>query len=186
MENEEKDQEAEQGNGKDETPGRSLIRDLMPWHWGERKGEMASEDPFEALQNTINRLFNTFRRDRGLLRGNGGDLGIASSKMDVSETDENYEVIVELPGMDEKNIDVAITNDTLTIHGEKKHETDEKKKNYHYRECSYGSIERIVPLPSGVDVDKVSATFRKGVLTVTLPKTPEATKEGRKVEVKAA
>lgn len=163
----------------------SALRDLMPWHWRNRRGEPVVDDPFESLQNAMNRLLDTFRREIGGFAGNG-DVGVVSSKMDVAETDEAFEVTVELPGMNEKDVDVSVTADALTVRGEKKTETATKKKDYHYRECSYGSVERVVPLPEGLDIDKAAAKFRNGVLTVTLPKTAEAKKAAKKVEVEVA
>jgi len=171
-------------SGKEVTrPSRHLaFRDLMPWHWGD-KGAAKGEDPFDSLQHTMNRLLESFRRDVGL-KGKNGDLGVVHSRMDIGETDEAYEVTVELPGMDEKNVDVSVTDDVLTIRGEKKTEESGRKKDYHFRECTFGSVERVVPLPDGIDTDKVAAKFNKGVLTVTLPKTAEARRQPRKVEVK--
>lgn len=158
------------------------FRDLLPWHWGPRGA--AASDPFESLQESMNRLFESFRREIGKPAGNG-DLGIVRSKMDVAETDDAFELRVELPGMDEKNVDVSVTADALKIRGEKKSETSEKKKDYHHRECSFGSIERVVPLPDGVDTDKAAAKFRNGVLTVTLPKTADARRKARKIEIQS-
>lgn len=160
------------------------FRDLLPWHWGEHKAGGAGDDPFAALQHTMNDLLESFRREIGRPSKNG-DRGIVRSRMDIAESDDAYEVTVELPGMDEKNVDVSVTDDVLTICGEKKTEESVKKKDYHYRECTYGSVERVVPLPDGIDTDKVAAKFNKGVLTVTLPKTAEAKRQPRKVEVKS-
>lgn len=159
------------------------FRELLPWNWGHRSGA-GIDDTFETLQRSMNRLFESFRHEIGGPIGKG-DLGVVGSRMDVSETDDAFELKVELPGMDEKDVEVSVTPDALTVRGEKKVETSEKKKNYHYRECSYGSVERVVPIPDGVDTDKIVARFKKGVLTVTLPKTAEAKAPARKVEVKS-
>jgi HSP20 family protein len=88
--------------------------------------------------------------------------------------------------MDEKNIEVNLANGGITIRGEKKEETEEKKKDYSISERRYGSFERYFTLPEGVDVNKIEATFKNGVLKVTLPKTAEAQKPAKKIEVKAA
>jgi HSP20 family protein len=87
--------------------------------------------------------------------------------------------------MDEKDIDVSLTRDTLTIKGEKKEEKEEQGKDYYRMERSYGSFTRSVPLPVEVDTDKVQATFKKGVLDITLPKTARAIQETKKVPVKS-
>lgn len=164
-------------------PRASAFRDLMPWHWGARKAGGRGDDAFDSLQQTMNRLLESFRHDVGW--PSNGDLGVVRSRMDVGETDDAYEVTVELPGMDEKNVEVSVTSDSLTVRGEKKSEESGKRKDYHYRECSYGSIERVVPLPDGVDVDKVVAKMKKGVLNVTLPKTAGAKKSARKIAVQS-
>ena len=106
--------------------------------------------------------------------------------VDVSETDKAYEITAELPGMDEKNVEVKLANGSLTIKGEKQDEKEEKKKDYHMRERSYGSFERSFQVPDGVDADKIEANFKKGVLTVILPKSAEAQKAEKKITVKSA
>ena len=83
--------------------------------------------------------------------------------------------------MDEKNVEVKVANGVLTIRGEKQDEKEEKKKGYHMRERSYGSFERSFQVPDGVDADKIEANFRKGVLTVILPKSAEAQKAEKKI-----
>ena len=99
--------------------------------------------------------------------------------------DLEIKVSAELPGMDEKDIDVSLTRDTLTIKGEKKEEKEDTGKDYYKMERSYGSFTRSIPLPVEVDTDKVQATFKKGVLEITLPKTAKAIQETKKVPVKA-
>ena len=87
--------------------------------------------------------------------------------------------------MDEKDIEVKVVNDTLTIKGEKQEEKEEKKKDYYLRERSFGSFERSFGIPEGVDGDKIEASFKKGVLTVMLPKKLEAQKPAKKIGIKA-
>jgi HSP20 family protein len=106
--------------------------------------------------------------------------------VDIAEGEKAYEITAELPGMDEKNIEVKIANGTLTIKGEKQEEKEEKKKDFYLHERHFGSFERGFTMPDGVDPDKIEASFKKGVLTVTLPKKPEAQKPAKKIEVKAA
>lgn len=107
--------------------------------------------------------------------------------VDIVEKDNAYEVTTELPGMDEKNIEVKLFNDRLTIKGGKQEEKEEKKAGYHLSERRFGSFERSFAVPEGVvDIEKIEAGFKKGVLTVTLPKTPEAQKPAKKIEVKGA
>jgi HSP20 family protein len=106
--------------------------------------------------------------------------------VDVVESEKVYEVTAELPGMDEKNIEIKVANGVLTMKGEKQEQKEEKKKDYYLQERYYGSFERSFEIPETVDADKIEATFKKGVLTVTLPKKAESQKPAKKVEVKAA
>ncbi len=106
--------------------------------------------------------------------------------MDLVEKDKEYEITAELPGIDEKNVEIKLSNNTLTIKGEKQEEKEQKDKDYYLSERRYGSFQRSFQLPEGVDVDKIDASFAKGVLTVKLPKTAEAHKAEKKITVKAA
>ena len=105
--------------------------------------------------------------------------------VDITESDKAYEVTVELPGIDEKNIEVEVANDNLIIKGEKQEENEAKKKDYYLSERHFGSFERRFRLPEGVDADKIEASFKKGLLTVTLLKKPGAQKPEKKIDVKA-
>ena len=147
--------------------------------------------PVENLRREIDRLFEEF--DGGawlspLARSlfERGSTGVAAPAVDVAETDKAYEVSAELPGMDEKNIDVKFSDGVLTIKGEKEEVKEEKKKDYYLNERSFGSFQRSFRLPDGVDADKIEANFKKGVLTVTVPKSAEAQKAAKKIEIKAA
>jgi len=105
-------------------------------------------------------------------------------QVDVVDTDKEIRVSAELPGLDEKDIEVSLTREALTIKGEKREEKEEKGKDYYRSERSYGSFTRIIPLPVEIDAEKVAASFKKGVLTVKLPKTKQAINETRKVSIK--
>lgn len=152
-------------------------------------------NPFERFRRDVDRLFEAF--DGGLFNRPAFDMAPFWSRenwdiapaVNISETDKTYEITAELPGMDEKNVDVSIANGALRIRGEKREEKDEKnKKNkgYHLQERSFGSVERRFRVPEGVDADKIEATFKKGVLTVVLPKTAEAQHAAKKIAIKAA
>ena len=123
-------------------------------------------------------LFDRFSLGRTGLSGN-------IPKIDIAEKDGEYEISAELPGMDEKDVEVTCSNGGLLIKGEKKEESEEKKKDYFLSERRYGAFERYFTIPDGVDATKISADFKKGVLTVTLPKTVEAKSQKRKIPVKA-
>jgi len=153
--------------------------------------------PFENLRREIERVFEDFDGGRWpspfgrslfdaapFWRREAG--WPVAPAVDVAETDKGYEVTAELPGMDEKNIEVKFSDGVLTIKGEKQEEKEEKKKDYYVSERSYGSFQRSFRVPEGVDAEKIEANFKKGVLTVSLPKTAEAQKAEKKITVKAA
>jgi HSP20 family protein len=127
--------------------------------------------PFNLLQHEIDRVFDSFANWRG-----GFEPIAFTPSMEVSETDKSIEISTELPGMDEKDIEISIANDILSIRGEKKAEKEEKKKNYRLYERSYGSFERALALPPGISADAIKASMNKGVLKITLPK-PAAAQE---------
>ena len=93
--------------------------------------------------------------------------------IDVVEEEDKFSVKVELPGVKEEDVNVSITGDTLTIEGEKKAESEVKKKGYYYSEASYGSFSRSITIPSTIDTGNIEANYDKGVLEITLPKAPE-------------
>jgi HSP20 family protein len=141
-------------------------------------------NPFGLLRQEMNTLFDNFSRGFDM-EPFMGRFGTFSPSVDVKESDKEIKVSAELPGMEDKDIDVSLTKDSLTIKGEKKEEKEDKGKDFYRMERSYGSFTRTVPLPSEIDTEKVKAEFRKGVLTVTLPKTAKAIKETKKISVKA-
>lgn len=106
--------------------------------------------------------------------------------VDVGEGEKDYTVTAELPGLEPKDIEVTVTDHLLTIKGEKSYEKDEKNKDHHVSERAYGSFQRSFTMPEDIDAAKIAATLTKGVLTVTLPKTAEAQKPAKKIEVKKA
>jgi HSP20 family protein len=140
--------------------------------------------PFETFRKEMDRLVEDFfggfdmpfagRRTEGFL-----------PHIDVVDTDKEIKVSAELPGMDEKDVEVSLTKEALSIRGEKKEEKEEKGKDYYRSERFYGSFSRTVPLPVQIDTGKVVATFKKGVLTVRLPKSKQTIEETKKVAVKA-
>ncbi|MDP7557437.1 MAG: Hsp20/alpha crystallin family protein [Nitrospinaceae bacterium] len=134
----------------------------------------------------MNRLFNHLSRD--FFNNTSFDFRpvLAHScapKVDVTETENEFLISAELPGMDEKDIDVTFDDGNLTLKGEKKIEKEDKLKEYYRVERSYGSFQRSFQVPETVDQDNIDASFSKGVLTVKLPKTPEEKKEVKKIPV---
>jgi HSP20 family protein len=116
-----------------------------------------------------------------------GEIGWGKAPaVDIVDKGNAFEITAELPGMDESNIDVKFADGTLTIMGEKRDEKEEKKKEYCLSERRYGSFQRSFGVPDGIDADKIEANFKNGVLTVTLPKTPQAQRSEKKIAIKMA
>jgi len=148
--------------------------------------------PFESLRREIDRLFDDFHPFDWRLpsRMLGAAPRVARAEwqvapaMDLVEKDDAYEITAELPGLDEKNVEVKLANRTLTIKGEKSEDKEEKQKDYYLAERRYGSFQRSFQLPENIDAEKIDAQFAKGVLTVKLPKTAESKNAEKKIAVK--
>jgi len=137
-----------------------------------------------GIREEICRLFDDFltgwpwpERGRELLEGEW------APSTDVAETEGDVVVTVELPGVKQEDVDITITNDVLTLKGEKKEEKEVKKENYHRVERCYGSFRRSVSFPTGIQGDKAKASYRDGVLQVTIPKAEEAKPKQVKIDV---
>ena len=143
------------------------------------------DDPFGSLFREVQKTFDDFSR-RSPLSGFGSDM--LAPRIDIAESKDAIDLTAELPGVDEKDVDVTLANGVLTIRGEKKAERDEKDKdkNWHVVERSYGSFSRTISLPFDPDSAKVEAKFDKGVLHVHLPKPAEVAKKQQKIEIKKA
>ena len=163
------------------------LKSLIPIG-SERGVTRSASNPFSALQQEVDRLFD------GFSRGFAGFPSLPSlpsfpsrelwPSMDVSETDKEIEITTELPGLEEKDIQLNVSDNVLTVRGEKKNEREETKKDYHLVERSYGSFTRSVQLPDGVNADSIKAVMSKGVLKVTVPKPAPA--QTKKIDIKAA
>lgn len=162
---------------------------------GAGKTPARSGDPFTALRQRIDSLFDEMGGGffgRSLLRPSAGELTARfpfnEPSVNVAETDKAYEITAELPGVDEKNIEVQIADGVLTLRGEKREEKEEKdeKKNYHLVERSYGSFQRSFALPDNVAEDRISADFDKGILKIVVPKTEPSkpVEKARKIDIK--
>jgi len=153
--------------------------------------------PFESIRREIDRVFDRFnlgtwdfpfgRRTTEFEFPWPRAAGMAiAPAVDVVEKDKEYEITAELPGMDEKNIELKLANGVLTIKGEKKEEKEEREKDYYMSERRYGSFVRSFQVPEGVDTAKIEASFAKGVLSIKLPKSAEAQKSEKTITIKAA
>lgn len=154
-------------------------------------------DPWQSFRQEMNRLMNQFDMgfrwpslgrvfDVSPISAGGASFEFNAPLVDVAEDDKSYTLTAELPGLEQKDIEVTLSNHRLTLKGEKRQEKEEKDKSYYLSERCYGSFERSFTLPDEIDAEKLSATFSKGVLTITLPKTAEAQKQKKTIEVKAA
>jgi len=141
-------------------------------------------DPFREFTTVQDRLNRLFRDSYG---SEDRDEALTTSAfapaVDVYEDEHNVTLKVQVPGIDEKDIDIRIENNTLTLHGERKFEKEEKEENFRRVESSYGSFTRSFTLPQTVDAEKVTANYDKGVLKITLPKKAEAKPKQIKVSV---
>jgi len=148
-------------------------------------------EPWQSFRTEMDRMFDRVSSGFGLPSfGRFFDVDrdlptVSLPAVDVSEDNSAFKIAAELPGLEEKDVDVTVTGDMLSLRGEKKQEREEKDKNYYLSERSYGAFQRSFALPKSVDRDKISASFAKGVLTIVLPKTATARDEQKKIEVKA-
>jgi HSP20 family protein len=154
-------------------------------------------DAWHSFRSEMDRVFDRFAGSfhlpswRQMFKADpalhdAGFFAFSTPAVDMTEDDNAYKITAELPGLEEKNIDVAVSGDMLTLKGEKHYEKDEKDKNHYMSERAYGSFQRSFTLPDGVDRDKITAELSKGVLTITLPRSGEAQKPQKKIEVKTA
>jgi HSP20 family protein len=144
--------------------------------------------PIAALQDEMNSLFSNFFGDVSLpvwLRNRESAFAV-SPAMDVSENDKEYKLTAELPGIDAKDVSVSVADGYITLRGEKKEEKKEEREGYSRQERSYGSFQRVVPLPENANFDKAEASFKNGVLTLCVPKKAGAQSKERKLEIKQA
>jgi len=161
------------------------VRDLIPWGRNtaaSMPSTMRTEPtgPFLTLHREMNRLFDdVFSGIGGVPTLAGRGLGWPSVEM--VETDGGLRVSAELPGLDEKDVELLIDDDVLTLRGEKRAELTDKEHGYSER--SYGRFERVLALPFAVEEDKVEASFKNGVLAVTLPRSAKAPQHGRRIAI---
>ncbi|MBX5152163.1 molecular chaperone Hsp20 [Rhizobium sp. L9] len=167
------------------------VRDLIPW--GRNNGnQMPSllrdddRDPFLSLHREVNRLFDDVFRGFGpglpSHRGAGG-FGAGWPSVEISDTEKQIKVTAEVPGLEEKDIEVFLNDGVLTLKGEKRSETEDKEKQFSER--YYGRFERRIPVGTEVKEDQVDATFKNGVLTVTLPKTEKAQSQVKRIAIRS-
>jgi HSP20 family protein len=161
------------------------MRDLIPWSRARDMTVQRSDDfnPFLTLHREMNRIFDDVFRGFDLTPLGTNrlfDRSMGWPNIEVNETNNEVKVIAELPGLEEKDVQVELTNGIISIKGEKKTETEDK--NRRFSERYYGHFERRIPVED-VDEDKVSASFKNGVLTVTMPKAPQAQSKVKRIAI---
>ncbi|MBS2004390.1 MAG: Hsp20/alpha crystallin family protein [Cyanobacteria bacterium SZAS LIN-5] len=166
---------------------------LKPWSHKRTPARVEEDHPVYALQKEMNKVFENFFRYPGF--GDFADLGSLDKeflsaelapRIDMVETEKEVVIKVELPGMNEKDINVSVNNELLTISGEKKQEKEQSEKGWYRMERQYGSFCRNIPLPYEVESDKVDAVYKNGILSLKLPKSAVQQKAAKRIEVKSA
>ncbi len=152
----------------------SLIR------WNPTRELTSWPSELTGFQREMNRLFDNFLRPGW--QDSDTALSVWSPAVDIAEHEDEYRVNVELPGVEKNDVSITLESNILTIRGTKKQEKEEKGREYHRVERTYGSFHRSFTLPTTVKADKINATFRDGILSVTLPKAEEA--KPKQIEVK--
>jgi HSP20 family protein len=163
------------------------VKDVIPWSRTENKTPALyrDSDPFMALHREVNRLFDDVFRGFDQF-GRFPSLGASRSSwgwpnVEVSETDKEIRVTAELPGLDEKDVELTLDDDVLTLRGEKRSESEDKERQFSER--FYRHFERCIPLGTEVEEDKVEARFKNGVLSVTMPKSQRAQSRTKRIAI---
>ena len=164
---------------------------MAPFKWGRREDPVRQGlegHPIDLFRSEMNRLVDDFFKGFGLrpFSQEMESFGAFNPTVDMTEDESSIQVTAELPGMDEKDIEINLTKDSLTIKGEKKTTSENKDKESYYMERSFGSFTRVLPIPADINPDKVEAVFKKGVLNITLPKLVKEKKAQKKIEIKSA
>ena len=165
------------------------VRDMIPWRRSERAPATYRDgDPFMALQREVNRLFDDMFRGFDVpfsrlpgLASEGGNWSAGWPNIEVSDTGKEVRVTAEVPGMEEKDIEVLLDDGALTLRGEKKSETGDKDRQFSER--YYGRFERRINLGGEIEQDKVQASFKNGLLIVTLPKSEQAQSKAKRIAI---
>jgi HSP20 family protein len=160
------------------------MRDLIPWSRNGERGSLArteAPNPLLDLQRDMNRVFDDFWR--------GFDLPATAfgrsvwPTLDVSETDTEYKVTAELPGVEEKDVELTVRENALTLSGDKRNEREDRDAGRYYAERFHGRFSRTLQLPTDVDPEKAAASFKNGVLTVVLPKHAQARDNVKRIPI---
>ena len=186
-----------------QNPGRAhtmeFKRLLTPWNWFKKEadqtapypqhsnGTLITHDPFVQLHQAMDQLFDHFFQGFPMSRFRMPEGRMMRDtvfpQLNIAETMKDYTITVEVPGVDEKDIELTVEDMTLTIRGEKRSEHESQDSQYHQMERSYGVFQRVLSLPTNANEDQITAKFNKGVLTVTIGKNPSTISGGRKISI---
>jgi HSP20 family protein len=175
-----------------------LKKILTPWNWFKKEEEQTSgiqntlpitrEYPLSRIHQEIDQLFEDFFRGSWVSPFRQIDQtwmgGMMLPKVDVAEGSKHYTITVEVPGVEEKDIDLTVADGTLTIRGEKRQEQEDHDRQYHRVERSYGAFQRVISLPTDAKEEDIEAKFKNGILTLTVQKNPTVKQAGRKIAIK--
>ncbi|MFO7787265.1 MAG: Hsp20/alpha crystallin family protein [Halospina sp.] len=183
------------------------LKKISPWNWFRKEQEQAREqqdlnavpatregrsqavsrDPVMNLHNRMDQLFDDFYRQFGLspwpALGSGLTEDFFRPSVDIKESEDNYTLHVDMPGVEKDDVKVEVDGDALIIRGEKQQERDDSDDNYHFVERRYGAFQRILDLPADAKADDLKAKFRNGVLTITIGRDAEQSGGTRRIEV---
>lgn len=146
-------------------------------------GFLSARDPFARFRQEMDEVFSHYFAPRG--EGNGESAFGMPTSLDLSETDKTVTITLDVPGVEEKDLDITLSDGGVLISGKREHEKEEEGENFHRVERAYGAFQRLVPLPCEVNPDKIEARLTKGVLKITLPKSERAKETSRKIAIKS-
>jgi len=171
------------------------LKKWSPWNWfrheqGANLPETQNYLPVSRLHNEIDRMFDDFFRGSNLFSPLADraslldEVAVLKPKLDIAENAENYTISVEVPGIEEKDLNLQLEGDVLTIRGEKRQKQEKKEDKYHRIERSYGSFQRVLTLPRDADTGTISAKFENGVLLITVARSGEHKENSRRIDIK--
>jgi len=170
------------------------LKKWSPWNWFKQEHDSnipQSQNyyPVSRIHNEIDRLFDDFFHAPSLFSQFSEGLsplesaGVLKPKLDIAENPENYTISVEVPGIDEKDVQLHLEGDVMTIRGEKRQQHEKKEDKYHRVERSYGAFQRVLTLPRDADVNSINAKFNNGVLTIVVARSGENKSNSRRIDI---
>lgn len=174
-----------------------MARNLLPWDWFKdeesKRGQITHRNDFPSfsrIHSEMEKMMNDMFKDYlpSLSKNSGKALGMSflTPKINISEKEDTYKISAEIPGVDEKDIDLSMSNGMLNIRAEKKEEKEDKDEQYHRYERYYGTFTRSISLPDNIDENSIEAKFKNGVLNISIKKSKEAKSATKKIEVKGS